>query len=149
MGKIVKELMTEDFVAVHEIDRIMDVATIIAEDRETMLACVVDVDGKLRGIVTPKEMLKAVEVCEYGSIRHSFFSRMETLHILSAKDVGDIMDAPVSVREEDDVQKAINIMIDRGFYEVPVVNDAGVVIGVINYFHIISGSIDHCRKEEE
>jgi CBS domain-containing protein len=148
MGKLVKELMTENFVAVHEIDRIMDVATIIAEDRETMLACVVDVDGNLRGIVTPKEMLKAVEVCEYGSIRHSFFSRMETLHILSAKDVGDIMDAPVSVREDDDVQKAINIMLDRGFYEVPVVNDAGEVIGVINYFHIISGSIDHCRKEK-
>jgi predicted transcriptional regulator len=68
--------------------------------------------------------------------------------MLSAKDVRNITSAPVSVKEDDEVQEAINIMLDYGFYEVPVVNGANKVIGEINYLSIISSSIDHCRRKE-
>jgi CBS-domain-containing membrane protein len=146
MSKLVKELMTKKFVAVHEIDSIFETVGKIAKSKETTLACVVDADGKLRGILTPKEVLKSVEVCEYGKTGHSFFSGMETLRMMSAGEVGDIMGSPASVKPDDEIQKAIDIMIDRGFYEVPVVDKKGRVIGAVNYLHIIAGSVDHCSS---
>ena len=40
----------------------------------------------------------------------------------------DIMSFPVSVKPEDSVDKAIDIMLDKGFYEVPVVDEQGKIV---------------------
>ncbi|MBA7473288.1 hypothetical protein ES707_08625 [subsurface metagenome] len=112
-----------------------------------MLACVVDSEGRLKGIITPKELLKAVEVCEYGVTRRPFFSGREVLHLLTSKYARDIMSAPISVKPSDEVQKAIDLMLYKGFYEVPVVDKDDKVVGEINYFGVITGSIEHCKRE--
>lgn len=146
MKKIVKELMIEKFVRVNEADRIYEAVAKIAEDRETLLACVVDKENRLKGLITPKELLKAVEVREYGVIKHPFFEGPEVLHLLTSRYARDIMSAPISVKADDEIEKAINIMLDKGFYEVPVVDGEGRVIGEINYFAIITSSIEHLKK---
>lgn len=146
MKKIVKELMIEKFVKVNEADRIYEAVAKIAEDRETLLACVVDKENRLKGLITPKELLKAVEVREYGVIKHPFFEGPEVLHLLTSRYARDIMSAPISVKADDEIEKAINIMLDKGFYEVPVVDGEGRVIGEINYFGIITSSIEHLKK---
>lgn len=147
MAKKVSELMIEKFVKVNEEDQIFEAVAKVAEDCETLLACVVDSEGRLKGIITPKELLKAVEVSEYGVTRRPFFSGREVLHLLSSRCARDIMSAPISVKADDDVEKAIVIMLDKGFYEVPVVDRVGRVIGEINYFGVITSSIEHCKKE--
>jgi len=147
MCELVKELMIDKFVKVHEDDQIFEAVAKVAEDCETLLACVVDNKGRLKGIITPNELLKAVEVSEYGVTRRPFFSGREVLHLLSSRYARDIMSAPISVKADDDVEKAIDIMLDKGFYEVPVVDRAGRVIGEINYFSVITSSIEHCKKE--
>jgi len=147
MTKKVSELMIEKIVKVSEEDQIFDVVNKVAEDCETLLACVVDSEGRLKGIITPRELLKAAEVCEYGGVRHPFFSGREALHLLTSKYARDIMSAPISVEPDDKVQKAIDLMLYNGFYEVPVVDRAGRVIGEINYFGVITSSIEHCKKE--
>lgn len=146
MKKIVRELMIEKFVKVNEADRIYEAVAKIAEDRETLLACVVDEENRLKGIITPKELLKAVEVYEYGVIRRPVFSGREVLHLLTSKYARDIMSAPISVKADDDVETAIDIMLDSGFYEVPVVDGTGKVIGEINYFGIIISSIEELKR---
>jgi CBS domain-containing protein len=148
MGKLVKELMSSKFVKVYEDDQIFEAAAKVAEDRETLLACVVDKNGKLVGIITPRELLKAAEVSGYGGVRHPFFSGREALHLLSSDYARDIMSSPVSVKPDDEVQKAIDIMLYNGFYEVPVVDNNGKVVGEINYFGIISGSVWHYKGEQ-
>lgn len=148
MAKLVKELMSNKFVKVYEDDQIFEAAAKVAEDCETLLACVVDKNGKLVGIITPAELLKAVEVCEYGGVRHPFFSGREALHLLTSKYARDIMRSPISVKPDDEVQKAIDLMLYNGFYEVPVVDDTGKVIGEINFFGIIAGSMWHCKREQ-
>lgn len=40
------------------------------------------------------------------------------------------------------MEKAINIMLDKGFYEVPVVDEQGKMMGEINYFSIITSSVE-------
>lgn len=146
MKKIVRELMVEKFVKIGEKDPIYEAVEKIAEDKETMLACVVDEENRLKGIITPKEILKAIEVREYGTIRYPFFEGPEVLHLLTSKYAKDIMSPPVSVKPDDKVEKAINIMLDKGFYEVPVVDDEGKILGEINYFGIIISSVEYLKR---
>jgi len=145
MKKNVKDLMSSKFVKVAEQDQISQVVVKIAKDKETMLACVLDEEGKLKGIITPKEVLRAVEIREFGTIRRPFFEGPEILRILSSKYAKDIMSPPVSVKPKDNVDKAIDIMLDKGFYEVPVVDKQGKIVGLINYFSIITSSVEYLR----
>jgi CBS-domain-containing membrane protein len=146
MKKLVKELMTRKFVKVHEEDLIYQAVEKIAADRETLIACVVDSDDKLKGIITPREVLKTVEVREFETVRYPFFAGAEILGLLTSKYAKDMMSAPISVQEDDEVEKAINIMLDAGFYEVPVVDQEGRVLGEINYVTIIISSIEYLKK---
>lgn len=146
MKKLVKELMTRKFVKLNEEDLIYQAVEKIAADRETLIACVVDRDGKLKGIITPREVLKTVEVREFETVRYPFFEGAEILGLLTSKYAKDMMSAPISVREDDEVEKAINIMLDEGFYEVPVVDKEDRVLGEITYFTIIIGSIEYLKR---
>ncbi len=145
MKKNVKDFVSSKFVKVAEEDQISQVVVKIAEDKETMLACVLDEEGRLKGIITPKEVLRAVEIREFGTIRRPFFEGPEILRVLSSKYAKDIMSFPVSVKPEDSVDKAIDIMLDKGFYEVPVVDEQGKMVGVINYFSVITSSVEYLK----
>ena len=145
MKKNVRDLISSKFVKVAEEDQLSQVVVKIAKDKKTMLVCVLDKEGKLKGIITPKELLRAVEIREFGTIRRPFFEGPEILHILSSKYAKDIMSPPVSVKPGDSVDKAIDIMLDKGFYEVPVVDEQERILGVINYFSIITNSAEYLK----
>jgi CBS domain-containing protein len=148
MVKRVRELMLKEFVKIGEKERIYKAVEDIAKSGKTTIACVVDEEGRLKGIITPRELLKAIEVREFGAIRYPFFDWAEALGLLTSKYAEDIMSAPVSVRSDDEVERAINIMLDKGFYEVPVVDEEGRVVGEITYFSIIESSIEYLREAE-
>ena len=141
MTKKVHELMIDKSVTVGEDEEIFEVANKVAKDCETLLVCVVDKENKLIGMITPKGLLKAAEVGEYGNVRHPFFSGREALHLLSSDHARDIMSAPISVKPDDEVQTAIDLMLRSNLYEVPVVNEDGKVIGEINFLGIVSHSV--------
>jgi CBS domain-containing protein len=149
MKKTVKELMIKRFVKVREEEEIYKVIEKIAEDRETMLACVVDKEDRLKGVITPKELLKIVEARVFEMISHPFIEGREALGLLTLKYAKDIMSAPISIKPDDRVEQAINIMLDEGFYEVPVVNEKGQILGEINYFGIIIDSVGYLRGDEK
>jgi CBS-domain-containing membrane protein len=145
MKKSVKDLITSKFVRIAEEESLSQVVVKIAEDKETMLACVLDKENKLKGIITPKEILQAVELREFGTIGQPFFKGPRILYILSSKYAKDIMSPPVSVKLSDGMEKAIEIMLDKGFYEVPVVDEQGKMIGEVNYFSIITSSLEYLK----
>jgi CBS domain-containing protein len=147
MRKLVRELMVRKLVKIREDEPIYQAVEKIAADRETLIACVVDKDGKLKGIITPRELLKTVEVREFETVRYPFFEASAILGLLTSKYAKDIMCAPRSVREDEEVENAIYIMLDCGFCEVPVVDQEGRVIGEINYLDIITSSIDYLKQE--
>jgi predicted transcriptional regulator len=51
------------------------------------------------------------------------------------------MSAPVSVKPDDEVQTAIDLMLGSNLYEVPVVDKDNKVVGEINFLGIISHSV--------
>jgi CBS domain-containing protein len=149
MTKKVHELMIAKSVTVREDAEIFEVANKVAKDCETLLVCVVDKEDRLIGMITPKGLLKAAEVSEYGTVRHPFFSGREALHLLSSDCARDIMSAPISVKSDDEVQTAINLMLSNNLYEVPVVDEGGKVIGEINFLGIVSHSVWKRSTERE
>lgn len=143
MNRPVRELMTKKFVKAREEDPLSEVVLKIAEDKETMLACVVDEDDKLKGIITPREILKAVELREYGAISSMSFGGGEVLHILTSNYAKDIMRPPVSVKPDDEVRKALDVMLNEPFYEVPIVDEEGKIVGEVNFFSITASAAEH------
>ena len=140
MTKKVHELMIDKSVTVTEDEEIAEVVNKVIKDCETLLVCVVDKDDRLIGMITPRELLKVAEVGEYGNVRHPFFSGREALHLLTSDCARDIMSAPISVKPDDEVQTAIDLMLSNNLYEVPVVDKDGKVLGEINFLGIISHS---------
>jgi len=145
MKKTVENLMTSDFIKACEDELIYEVVSRVAAIKSSLLVCVVDKTGKITGVVTPREILKAVEICGYEGVKKPLFSEREVAHIMTSRYVKDIMSEPEFVKSGDDVQKAIDIMIDRRFYEVPVVDEALKPIGLINYFAVISNADWRCE----
>ena len=141
--------MISKSVTVGEDEEIAEVVNKVAKDCETLLACVIDKEDRLIGMITPRELLKAAEVSDYGNVRHPFFSGREVLHLLSSEHARDIMSAPISVKPDDEVQTAIDLMLSSNLYEVPVVDKDGKVIGEINFLGIVSHSVWKRSVERE
>ena len=146
MAKKVRELMIPKCVKVRHDEPLNEVVAKIAEDRETMLACVVDEGEVLRGIIRPTELLKAVELREFHTQSYHLVDRWQALRLLRSRTVADIMSPPVTIREEDNIDRAIDIMLSEHVYELPVVDDKGRAIGEINYFGIITSAVDYLKE---
>ena len=146
MAKLVGDLMTTECNNVPEDIAIYEAVRKIASRTRGKIACVVDKKGKLKGLLTPRGILEALEVREFGTIRRPFFSGPEVLHLLTSKYARDIMHAPISVHVNDKVEDAINTMLDHDFYELPVVDNNMKVIGEISYFDIILNVAEHHKS---
>ncbi len=142
MGKQVRELMKTVFDKVSEDETIYEAVKKIAASEKTTIACVVDREGKLKGLLTPRDILEALEVRDFGFVRGRFFAGPEVLHLLTSKYAKDIMSAPIGIGANDGVEEAINTMLDHGFYELPVVDKDMKVTGEINYFDIIISTLE-------
>jgi CBS domain-containing protein len=141
MKRPVRELMTVEFDKVSEDETIHEAVKKIAASRRTTIASVVDREGKLKGLLTPRDILEALEVREFGGVRSSFFAGHEVLHLLTSKYAKDIMSAPVSVKADNEVWEAINTMLDHGVYELPVVDEHMKVMGAITFFDILINTL--------
>jgi acetoin utilization protein AcuB len=87
---------------------------------------VVDKDGRLVGIVSERD-LKAASPSSATTL-----DMYEMTYLLSELKVKGIMTGnPVSIRRSDTVERAALIMRDRKFGSLPVVDEAGKVVGII------------------
>jgi CBS domain-containing protein len=142
----VRDLMITKYVRVKANDKISHVMFKLARDRETMVACVVDENEKLTGIITPKRLLKSVQMAVFGRSRNPSFEWGEALISITASRAEDIMGPPLSVTPDHSVEDAIDLMLDKGIYELPVVDKSGKILGGINYFQIIENWAKDLRK---
>jgi len=143
MTKLVGDLMTTECNAVPEDAAIYEAVKKIAASKRSKIACVVDKEGKLKGLLTPRDILEILEVRKFGGVRGRFFAGPEVLHLLTSRYAKDIMSAPVSVHVNDGVEEAINTMLDHSFYELPVVDENMKVMGEISYFDILINSAEN------
>ena len=136
MDKIKKQILTRILTPIANTEgRIQDKADYIFGC--LMQRGVVNEEDKLTGLLTPRDVLQALEIRDFEAVRGRFFVGPEVLHLLTSQYAKDIMSAPVGVHADDGVSEAINTMLDHGFYELPVIDQDMKVVGAISYFDII------------
>ncbi len=94
---------------------------------------VVDQQGRLVGLVTS-----------------------EVTHILAAQPeearwiiVADLMQPPVSVRKDDDLRTATELLLANHLREIPVVDDEGRVVGFLDEAEVAKIHLAHARRAEQ
>lgn len=90
------------------------------------IACIVDADNTLKGIITD------------GDIRRKLLKVQKPL---SAFFVDDALDhaivGPVTALPSDTLQKAVSVMEEKKIWDLPVVNEKGVLVGLLHLHPVV------------
>ncbi|HSD85320.1 MAG TPA: CBS domain-containing protein [Anaerolineae bacterium] len=98
---------------------------------------VTDKNGKLIGIVSDKDLLEA------SPSPVTSLSVWEVTYLLSKIKVGDVMTKQViTVTEDTTLEDAARILVDNKIGGLPVVNEAGAIVGIITETDIFKAFID-------
>lgn len=116
MGQKVRDVMTSHPVTMPPDALLIDAAAQM-RDRDIGDVLVLDQDGRLRGIVTDRDMVvRAVADGQEASIT--------TVGEVCSPDL-------VTIQADDEVDKAVRLMCDRAVRRIPVIDD-GLVVGVVS-----------------
>jgi len=109
----------------------------IVEDPRTRHAYVIDENNRLIGSIRLNTVLR--RLFPMITAIPSEGGMLTLLSYLSAEKVRDLMNTnPSSVREDNTVADAVQLMTQEQVNELPVVNDSGEVVGEINFLEIIA-----------
>jgi acetoin utilization protein AcuB len=121
----VKNRMTTDVITVRPDDSMMK-ASKLMKDHEISRLPVVDEDNRVIGIISDRDIKEA------SPSKATTLDVHELYYLLSEIKVKDIMTRnPITLRQEETVEKAAVIMHDRKVGGLPVVDDEDKLVGVI------------------
>jgi CBS domain-containing protein len=136
----VKDFMITKVISAKPTDSIKEVMRIFVEKKIGGVP-IVDVDGKLRGIVTDGDILRAVRpidrrIQDYFSFA-MYLEEEDLEHRLSEVANRSIMkiaktDGIVTVHPEDEMKKVVQLLSKHHFKKLPVVDRSQHVVGVIS-----------------
>ncbi|WP_394335101.1 CBS domain-containing protein [Thermococcus radiotolerans] len=130
----VRIVMDREFLTLHPEDSISKLVQNLRDEESS--AVVVDEEGRLMGFITMKDLLHFFEPPRRYSIVG--IGLLKKYSISHASRVGDIMvRKPITIHVEDDLGRAIKIMIETGKHHLPVIDENGHVHGVLEVKDII------------
>lgn len=129
----VKELMTKNVLSVKKNISIRKLVKLLG-DHSITGAPVVDDDGKLIGIVSSTDVIRAID--HLIRVHISIDEQQENKGKYNWVD-GIMTSKVITVSEEDDVREVFHTLVERKIHRVPVVRD-GKPVGIIS-------SLDACR----
>ncbi|BCL36877.1 CBS domain-containing protein [Nostoc sp. MS1] len=146
MPKIVADVMSHNPVVVKPETPLQEAIKVLAERRISGLP-VVDDDGKLLGIISETDLMWQ----ETGVTPPAYFMFLDSviylqnptaydrdLHKALGQTVGEVMSKnPVTITPDESVKQAAQLMHDRKIHRLPVLDDAGQVIGILTRGDII------------
>lgn len=139
---LVKDWMTYGVVSVTS-DTTLPVAHKIMTENEVRRLPVVD-EGKLVGIITLSDIRSA------ETVPSSSLSMWELNYLLSRLTVGEMMARnPVTITALESIGKAALTMLEHKISGLPVVDEAGLLVGVITESDIFSMVVLHEWKARE
>ncbi|MBN2125812.1 MAG: CBS domain-containing protein [Deltaproteobacteria bacterium] len=135
----VEDLMTKDVITVSPETRITEAAQLLLEKGINGVP-VVDEQGKLVGILTQSDLVtqqKRLPIPSLFTLLDGFIPLTSTRHLekevqkITATTVAEAMTPdPVTVRPDTSLEDLANLMVDRKFHTIPVV-DQGHLIGIV------------------
>lgn len=133
---LVRERMTSPAVTVTPETPFQD-ALKMMRDKKFRRLPVVDASGKVVGIVSERDMLHA------SPSPATSLSVWEVNYLLWKLKVSDIMTHNVvSIKQDTPIEDAANLMVSRKIGGLPVVDDKGVIVGVITETDIFKAFVE-------
>lgn len=141
----VKDFMIRDVISARPSDHIKDIMKIFVEKKIGGLP-VVDENGKLLGMVTDGDVLRAIKPHDlqiydfFTFIMYVEKQEMEKLLLeVANQEVSKIAkkNGIVTVSPEDDMEQAMSLLAKHHFKKLPVVNEAHRVVGIISRGDVI------------
>lgn len=122
---LIKNWMTTDVVTLTP-DRSMMKASKLMKDHDISRLPIVDESGNLVGIVSDRDIKEA------SPSKATTLDMHELYYLLSDIKLKDIMTRkPISIREDETVEKAAVLMMENNIGGMPVVNAEGKLVGIV------------------
>jgi len=150
MGRdmLVKDVMTKGVISISKYESVMYVADILSEKSISGLP-VVDKENKVVGIITQADILSMVGVGREHTFKDLLKHMLgEPLPLRKMGDtVGDIMTSPaLTIRPDANIAEAVKIMYERKIRRLTVVDEKGVLIGIVTRADILKAVIIKIRS---
>jgi len=135
IGKVPVEIvMDRDFVRVKPTDSLASLIALLRGEESS--AVVVDDSGRLVGFVTMKDVLHLFAPPRHHSVVG--LSLLKRYSVNRATRVEDVMvTRPITVRVDDTLGHAIEVMLESGKHHLPVVDDGNRAVGLLEVKDII------------
>ncbi|MEA5582496.1 CBS domain-containing protein [Nodularia harveyana UHCC-0300] len=146
MSKTITDVMTRDPIVVRTETPLKEAIQILAEKRISGIPVVDDV-GKLVGIISETDLMWQ----ETGVTPPAYIMFLDSviylqnpgtyereIHKALGQFVGDVMSKdPITISPEKTVKEAAQLMHDRSIHRLPVVDNAGQVVGILTRGDIV------------
>lgn len=144
----VKEVMTTSPKTVTPASSVNTIISIMV-DNSLKGVPVVDSNQHPIGIITSKDLIaKAGMPIRIGLLKRLDPGKINSfLKSIDGKTAKDIMSFPlVTVKEEQTIKEAVQIMIKQRVKRLPVINDAGVLVGIFSRIDVFQAITKHVPK---
>ena len=130
---LVRDVMTADPITVTPDTSVKSALWQLSQLLVTSLP-VVDEQGRLRGIVSEADLIRDVVATDPRAQERPVVIRP----VVPARSVEDVYTrTPITVRPEDDVADAVDLMVANSFKSLPVVDDQHRVVGIVSRSDVV------------
>jgi len=123
-----------------------ELALAITEDPKKRALCVVDKEGKLKGVITLQDLVRVIfpNLMEMDTLGYATYR-----NIAAQKALDLISGATSSLQDDEDLEEALSKMLDEGVEEMPVVDEGGRIIGELDLLELVSVWLEKIGFQEE
>ena len=153
----VKDAMEKYVIKFHTDDKITDIAQILRENKISG-APIVDKDNKVIGIVSEGDIMRLLEVHSPRinlilpspldwielpiRMKYEFDEIAEDMNKAASVHISEIMTKKViTIKEDDDISDAAQLMDTHSVNRLPVVDDEGKILGIVTRGDLISALV--------
>lgn len=141
--ELVKDWMSKDVITIDVDSCCLPKAHRIMTDNKIRRLPVIDKNGRLVGIVTRGD-IRGAEPSQATSL-----SIWELNYLLANLKIADIMTRnPVTIQENQTIGEAADVMLEHKISGLPVLNDAGKLVGIITESDIFRMVVRHEWSEK-
>ena len=134
----VVDLMTRDPLTVTPMETVEKADELMSENNIRQIP--VTDDGELVGIVTDRDIR--------AYLNSAVITSPEARELTLKTAVRDIMTTePVFVGPDDDLQDAVEMLIEQKFGAIPVVGDAEGLVGILSYVDVLRCFLDQLQED--
>ncbi len=131
---------------VSEEANLKELALAITEDPKKRALCVVDKEGRPKGLITLQDLVKVIfpNLMEIDALGYSAY------RVIASQKASDLLSGTTSyLKDDENLEEALSKMLDEGVEEIPVIDGKERIIGELNLLELVSVWLEKAGLQEE